>query len=64
MIAPDRKGFASAGDPRNALKLTEKMKEDGIGMDVVNYGTAIGACAKSADVKGAMKLLKVKQWAP
>lgn len=64
IITPDRKGFATADDPRNASKLTEQMKEDGIEMDVVNYGVAIGACAKSADLKGAMKLLKVKPCPP
>lgn len=54
-------GFASAGDPRSASKLTEQMKEGGLEMDVVNYGTAISACAKKADVKGATKLVKVRR---
>ncbi|CAM9235280.1 unnamed protein product [Ectocarpus sp. 12 AP-2014] len=37
------------------------MKSRGIGMDVVSYGTAVSACAKAGDVKGALKLLKEMQ---
>lgn len=52
-------GFAAAGDPRNTASLSDEMKSRGIGMDVVSYGTAVSACAKAGDVKGALKLLKV-----
>lgn len=53
------KGFATAGDPRNASSLSDEMRSSGIEMDVVSYGTAISACAKAGDVQGALKLIKV-----
>lgn len=35
------------------------MRNSGIEMDVVSYGTAVSACAKAGDVQGTLKLIKV-----
>lgn len=52
-------GFATTGDSWNAASLSEEMKNSGLQMDVVSYGTAVSACAKAGDVRGALKLIKV-----
>ena len=52
-------GFAAAGDRKGAASLSSEMKDSGVAMDVVSYGTAVSACGKAGDVDGALKLIKV-----
>lgn len=54
-------GFAAAGDRKNAKSLSKEMKDSGVGMDVVSYGTAVGACGRAGDVKGAMRLIEASR---